>query len=274
MLDASSEYYKNLFKFEPRPEMNISNEFFSREEKFSKEESESLESKFTEIEIKKAMFESYPDGAHGPDGITFRFYQKFWEVIKEDLLDMFSGFYHDKLDLYRLNFALITIIPKENDARVMSKFRPISLLNCSYKVFTKVLTNRIGVVADRIVASNQTTFIKGRYILESVVTAHEILHDMHHNKQQGYVIKLDYENAYDKVNWQFLLDIIEKRGFGEKCLNWIKSVVIRGSVGLNINNVEREFFQTCKGLRQGDPPVLFNLVVDVLSRMLQKTVVC
>jgi hypothetical protein len=182
MLDAASEYYKNLFKFEPRPEMNISNEFFSREEKFSKEESESLESKFTEIEIKKSMFESYPDGAHGPDGITFRFYQKFWEVIKEDLLDMFSGFYHDKLDLYRLNFALITIIPKENDARVMSKFRPISLLNCSYKVFTKVLTNRIGVVADRIVASNQTTFIKGRYILESVVTAHEILHDMHHNK--------------------------------------------------------------------------------------------
>jgi hypothetical protein len=88
------------------------------------------------------------------------------------------------------------------------------------------------------------------------------------------VIKLDYENAYDKVNWQFLLDIIEKRGFGEKCLNWIKSVVIRGSVGLNINNVEGEFFQTCKGLRQGDPPVLFNLVVDVLSRMLQKTVVC
>jgi hypothetical protein len=64
----------------------------------------------------------------------------------------------------------------------MSKFRPISLLNCSYKIFTKVLTNRIGVIADRLIASNQTSFIKGRYILESVVSAHEILHDMHHNK--------------------------------------------------------------------------------------------
>jgi hypothetical protein len=64
----------------------------------------------------------------------------------------------------------------------MSKFRPISLLNCSYKIFMKVLTNRIGVIADRLIASNQTSFIKGRYILESVVSAHEILHDMHHNK--------------------------------------------------------------------------------------------
>jgi hypothetical protein len=81
-------------------------------------------------------------------------------------LALFSDFYHDKLDLYRLNFALIIIIPKEKDARAMSKFRPISLLNCSYKFFTKVLPNRIGVVADIIVASNQMVFIKGRYILE------------------------------------------------------------------------------------------------------------
>jgi hypothetical protein len=73
---------------------------------------------------------------------------------------LFDDFHRDKLDLYRLNFALITIIPKDNDARIMNKFRPISLLNYSYKIFTKVLTNRIGLVADRLIASNQTTFIK------------------------------------------------------------------------------------------------------------------
>jgi hypothetical protein len=92
---------------------------------------------------------------------------------------MFKDFSSGNLDLYRLNFALITIIPKEKDARTMNKFRPISLLNCSYKIFTKVLTNRISGIADRLVASNQTTFIKGRYILESVVTVHEVLHSVH-----------------------------------------------------------------------------------------------
>jgi hypothetical protein len=134
---------------------------------------------------------------------------------------------------------------------VMSKFRQISLLNCSYKIFTKVLTNRLRYVADRLIASNQTTFIKGRYILESVVTAHEILHDMHHSKQHGFVLKLDYEKAYDKVSWQFLLDILEKRGFEGKWLNWIRKVVFRGSVGLTINNVEGEFFRQGRGLDKG-----------------------
>jgi hypothetical protein len=75
-----------------------------------------------------------------------------------------------------------------------------------------VLTNRISKVADRLVASNQTTFIKGRYILESVGTAHEIIHSVHKSKQQCFILKLDYEKAYDKVNWNFLLEVLEKRG--------------------------------------------------------------
>jgi hypothetical protein len=81
---------------------------------------------------------------------------------------MFKDLHAGRLDLYRLNFALVTLIPKEQDARTMNKFRTISLLNCSYKIFTKVLTNRLEIVADSLITSNQITFIKGRYILESV----------------------------------------------------------------------------------------------------------
>jgi hypothetical protein len=70
------------------------------------------------------------------------FYQCFWDIVKYDLISLFEDWFEGDLEIFRLNFAIITLIPKENDAREMRKFRPISLLNCSFKIFTKVLTNR------------------------------------------------------------------------------------------------------------------------------------
>lgn len=125
---------------------------------------------FLKRKLKLAFF-SYSDGAPGPNGLPFMFYQKYWEMIKDDLVLMFDAFHQSDLGIHRINFADITLIPKENGACTMRKFRPISLLNCNYKIFTKVLTNRINKVTDRLICSDQTVFIRGRYILESVVSA-------------------------------------------------------------------------------------------------------
>jgi hypothetical protein len=77
---------------------------------------------------------------------------------------------------------------------------------------------------DRLIASYQTAFIKGRYILESVVRAHEVVHNVHQGKQKGFMLKLDYEKAYHMVNWDFLLDVLNKKGFFKP---------IRGGLGVN-----------------------------------------
>lgn len=87
----------------------------------------------------------------------------------------------------------------------MKKFRPISLINCSFKIFSKALTLRLGKVIDRLVSQQQSAFIQGRYILESVVIAHELVHSVHKDKEPGCIIKLDYEKAYDRVSWEFCL---------------------------------------------------------------------
>ena len=141
---------------------------------------------------------------------------------------MFSDFHASKLDIFRLNFAVLTVIPKESGATSMKKFRSISLLNCIFKVFTNFLTNRLAIIMNIITSIDQSAFIKGRYILESVVTAHETIHSVVKNKSKGVVLKLDYEKAFDKVNPDFLLDLPQKRFWRKMdfpdqihCLRWL-----------------------------------------------------
>jgi len=120
---------------------------------------------------------------------------------------------------------MITLIPKEPEAKVLNKFRPISLSNCSFNFFSKLLNNRMVKLSDRLVASNQTAFIKGRFILESVVAAHEIIHEVSKMKHEGVVLKLDYEQAYHRVSWFFLEEMLESRGFGGRWRGWLQQVV-------------------------------------------------
>jgi hypothetical protein len=86
------------------------------------------------------------------------------------------------------------------------------------------------------------------------------------------IIKLDNEKAYDRVNLNFLFEILRSRGFGETWIEWVRKIVIGGSVSIMANGEESNTFKTGKGLRQGDPmpPLLFNLIGDVLTKMLMK----
>lgn len=137
------------------------------------------------------------------------------------------------------------------DANNMKQSRPISLLNCSFKIFSKMMTIRLTKVVQRIVAPTQSTFIKDRYILESVVVAHELIHSIHNSGEQGVVLNLDYEKAYDKVSWSFLFEMLKTRNFDPKVISWIKQLVIGGSIGIMVNGEESSYFKPGKGLRHG-----------------------
>ena len=93
MLKVSCDFYKDIFKKEPRNGCKLSNNFFSEDEKVKSPENDMLEVGFIEAEIKKAVFDSYADGAPGPDGIPFFFYQHFWDLIKDELIAMFNEFH-------------------------------------------------------------------------------------------------------------------------------------------------------------------------------------
>jgi hypothetical protein len=133
-------------------------------------------------EIKEEMFQMEHNKAPDPDGFPIEFYQVFWEIIKEDLLALFSDFYEEQLPLFSLNFGVITLIPKIHKAKQIQQYRPICVLNVSFKIFTKVGINRLKRVADTLVSPSQTTFMLDRNIMKGVVILHETIHELHTRK--------------------------------------------------------------------------------------------
>jgi hypothetical protein len=212
-----------------------------------------LEAEFTEEEILQAIKGVYVEGALGPDGFSFFFYQKLWPIIKMDLMAIVKMFEKGEINIARLNYAIIILIPKEGEARSLKKFRPISLINRSFKIIAKALNNRLEKICDKLLAANQIAFVKVKYILESVVFAHEIIHVEVKCKDKGVILKLDYEKAYDRVSWNFLEEMLQSRGFGSRWMEWVMSLVKGGSICIRVNDVNSPYLKPGKGLRQGDP---------------------
>src|SRR6266540_3980993 len=151
-------------------------------------------------------------------------------------------------------------------------YRPIYLLNVSFKIFTKVLNNHFMHVVDKVIRSSQTAFVPRHHIMEGVLVLHETLHELHRKKKNGVILKLDFEKAYDKVKWPFLQQLLRMKGFTPMWCDWIDKVMSRGSVAIKVNEHIGHYFQTRKGVRQVDPlsPILFNIVVDMLTVLIAR----
>ena len=133
---------------------------------------------FSLEEIKKVVFKMAHNKSPGPDGFTAEFYQHYWELVKFDLKAMLDDFANRKIDISRLNYGIITLVPKGSDANQIQKFRRICLLNVCFKIITKVLMNRLNLVAAEVISPIQTAFVKGRYIMEGVLILHEALNSI------------------------------------------------------------------------------------------------
>jgi hypothetical protein len=95
---------------------------------------------------------------------------------------LLEDFYDQKIDIDRINYGVITLVPKGSDADRIQKFRPICLLNVIFKIVTKIMVNRVIPSVGEVIKASQTAFLKGRYILDGVTVLHEILNDIHVKK--------------------------------------------------------------------------------------------
>jgi hypothetical protein len=134
-------------------------------------------------------------------------------ILAHPIYTLFSSLHAGQLELFRLNFGEIILLPKVIEAERIQQYRPICLLNVSFKIFTKVATIRLNTVADHVVRPSQTAFMQGRNILDGVAILHETVHELHSKKLNGVILKIDFEKAYDKVKWSFLQQTLRMKGF-------------------------------------------------------------
>lgn len=243
---------------------------FDNVEKLIEGDNEELCRPFSKTEIKEALFQMEHNKAVGPDKIPTEFFQTCWDIIKSDILELFDDLHKGKLDITRLNYGIITLLPKVGDGNKIQQFRPICLFNCIYKWIIKVLTLRISPCAEKLISREQTALMKNRNIMYGIMALHEVIHETKRHGKVRVVLKLDFEKAYDKVDWNFLFDYLNFKGFCDKWIGWIKKVVMGGIVSVKLNNQIGPYFVSHKGVRKGDPlsPIKFNFVVDCLTKMI------
>jgi hypothetical protein len=150
---------------------NLSNLFGSPE---NPDILQALEAPFSDSEIDNVIKHLPNDKSLGPDGFNNEFIKSYWHIIGNDIKELIKDFYNEKISLESINSSFITLVPKV-DTPSPSDFRPISLLNSSLKILTKLLANRLQEVILKLVHKNQYGFLKKRSIQDCLGWAFEYI---------------------------------------------------------------------------------------------------
>ncbi|CAL1378422.1 unnamed protein product [Linum trigynum] len=228
-------------------------------------------------EIRNAVFSIGKEQSLGSDGFTAAFYQRFWEEIGWDVSEAILSFFQTGRLLHSVNHTLLTLIPKVANADSMRQMRPIGLCQVLYKIIAKILASRLSSVLPQIISPFQNGFVKGRCISDNILIGQEVMQFLKtkvRGQDKWMALKLDMEKAYDRVEWEFLFQVMKSIGFCEKWMVWIKACISTVHFLVLLNGTQYGYFQPQRGIRQGDPlsPLLFAIYTEAFSAKLSQEI--
>ncbi len=277
ILQEVKTFYMNLYSCKDKDLIDVDLEVLLQEEivpKLDTTERDFLETPFTLSELSETLKGMKNDKSPGPDGYTVEFYKVFWLDLKCFLHRSFLvGKHKGELSITQKQ-GVISIIPKGDKPREFLKnWRPISLLNVSYKMLSGCIAQRIKKVLDGLIHENQKGFLKNRYIGENTRLVYDLMQLMEEKNLPGLLLLIDFEKAFDSVSWNFIDKTLAFFNFGPTLRNLVKLLYRDAKLCVIQHGIFSEFFAIGRGVRQGDPlsPYLFTLCVEIMSIMMRNS---
>ena len=254
-----------------RDNINGINEFLKDTDfnTLSEQEKANLEKPISVDEIGKALAGLSNDSSPGFDGIPTSWYKVFYNRIKYILFECFKKCIAiGELGMSQ-KLGVISLLHKGKDLRrdIIKNWRPITITNTDYKIFSKCIAIRFQSVLDKIIHPNQTGFMKGRNISDHIRCIDDTINLCNKLELPGMVISLDFEKAFDSISKQTIIDALKIFNFGPNLIKLVETLIANSESCIQNKGNLTEWFPVNKGVRQGDccAPLLFLLVVEIMA---------
>jgi len=235
--------------------------------KLTEQEKNELESEISDAELTQSINNANLSSAPGADGISNRFIKHFWEYFRNPLLKLCKKCFDDDSLPMLFRTANIKLIPKKGDSSKISNWRPISLLNCFYKIISRVFTLRLKTVMDKMTPICQKGYSSNRYCQEVLINVIEGIEKCNSLGRKGGLISLDIKKAFDSLSHSYLKSVYQFYNFGPKLQKWLTLLCTNRKACIILDNIETtENFDLERGNAQGDTisPFLFNIGYQIL----------
>ena len=274
LLEETKRFYENLYSCRQSQieQVNLDT-VVDNIPTLNQEDCEMIEGRITVAEAKVALSGMKNNKSPGSDGYTVEFFKFFFSDLGHFLVRSVNlGFTRQQLSVTQKQ-GIITCIPKDGKPKQLLKnWRPISLLNVSYKITSACIANRIKIMLPKIIHTDQRGFMKERYIGENIRMLYDVLVQTEKEKIPGMLLLIDFEKAFDSVSWTFMQNALLHFNFGPDIRQWIKTFYNDVSTCVTVNGHLSRWFHIKRGVRQGDPlsPYLFLICAEVMSTMIRE----